>query len=139
MYNTLPCFVCARSIVFCQNFCQIMQWLPSYWTGEGDDFHGPLGQVLPLPFMCLPLSHPFFLEPKYFPALATQANTKQGYQIVSVINIHAQSMCCAQDGLNILGALISFPPSIVSASTRKTVWMIILHSLSQGLKTFYTE
>ena len=75
MYNALPCFVCARSIVFCQDFCQIMQWLPSYWTGEGDDFHGPLRQVLPLPFMCLPLSHPFFLEPKYFPALATQANT----------------------------------------------------------------
>ena len=116
-----------------------MQWLPSYWTGEGDDFHGPLRQVLPLPFMSLPLSHPFFLEPKYFPALATQANTKQGYPIASVINIHAQSMCCAQDGLNILGALISFPPSIVSASTRKTVWMIILHSLSEGLKTFYTE
>ena len=80
-----------------------------------------------------------FLSPNTSQQLATQANTKQGYPIVSVINIHAQSMCCAQDGLNILGALILFPPSIVSASTRKTVWMIILHSLSQGLKTFYTE
>ena len=139
MYNALAYFVCARSVVFCQNFCQIMHQLPGYWTGEGNDFHGPLGRALPLPFMCLPLSRPFFLEPKYFPALATQANTKQGYPIVQVINIHAQSMCCAHDGLNILGALISFPSSIVSASTRKTVWMNILRSLSQGLETFYTE
>ena len=107
--------------------------------GRETIFMGLSDRYSNFPFMCLPLSHPFFLEPKYFPALATQANTKQGYPIVSVINIHAQSMCCAQDGLNILGALISFPPSIVSASTRKTVWMIILHSLSQGLKTFYTE
>ena len=116
MYNALVYLVCARSLVFCQNFCQIMQWLPGYWTGEGNDFHGPLRQVLPLPFMCL-LSRPFFLEAKYFPALATQANTKHGYPIVQLINMNAQSMCCAHDGLNILGALISFPLSIVSAST----------------------
>ena len=90
--------------------------------------------------LCVSLSRTrSFLSPNTSQQLATQANTKQGYPIVSVINIHAQSMCCAQDGLNILGALISFPPSIVSASTRKTVWIIILHSLSQGLKTFYTE
>ena len=49
MYNALACFICARSIVLCQTFGQIMQRLPGNWIGEGNGFHGPLGRALPLP------------------------------------------------------------------------------------------
>ena len=51
-----------KRIVFCQNFWQITQQLPGNWTGAGNDFHGPLRQVLPLPSH-LPHTRLFFLAP----------------------------------------------------------------------------
>ena len=66
MYNALACFICARSIVFCQNFWRIKQQLPDNWIGEGSDFHGLLGGHSLFPCVSPSCVH-------YFQAPATQA------------------------------------------------------------------
>ena len=42
-------FVCARSVVFCQNFDRSCSGCQTIRLGVGDDFRGPSGQALPLP------------------------------------------------------------------------------------------
>ena len=56
-------FVCARSVVFCQNFWQMTQRLPGNWRGDGKRFSGAFRAGAPTPFACLLLARPFFLVP----------------------------------------------------------------------------
>ena len=72
MYNALACFVCVRSIVFCQNF-DIMQWLPGNWIGGGKQFSWVSWAGTPSPLM-----HPALSRTHYFQAPATQATLYMG-------------------------------------------------------------
>ena len=56
-------FVCARSVVFCQNFWKITQRLPGNWRGGGKRFSGAFRAGAPSPLACLLLACPFFLVP----------------------------------------------------------------------------
>ena len=56
-------FVCARSVVFCQNFWQITQRLPGNWRGGGKRFSGAFRAGAPSPLACLLLAGPCFLVP----------------------------------------------------------------------------
>ena len=57
------CFVCARSVVFCQNFWQITQRLPGNWKGGWKRFSGAFRAGALSPLACLLLARPFFLVP----------------------------------------------------------------------------
>ena len=65
-------FVCARSVVFCQNFWQITERLPGNWRGSGNDFRVPSLPGLPLP-LHVSFSRARFSCTHYFQAPATQA------------------------------------------------------------------
>ena len=76
MYNALARFVCARSIIFCQNVLQITQGLPGNWIGGGKRFSWASRAGAPLPSRAS-LARPVRSCTHYFQAPVTQATLQQ--------------------------------------------------------------
>ena len=72
--------VCARSVVFCQNFWQITQRLPGNWRGGGKRFSGAFRAGATSPLACLLLARPFFLVPSTSKRLLRRLGQRRQHQ-----------------------------------------------------------